>query len=383
MRLDYLLLGVILFLLALTVIGILVTLDAKPERGLAGLETNEQSTSPADSARPRSPSEAAHRDTAQTATHEPGTLLSTLSPSLHAYPLEQGPPTPGMGAYSDPVAGGVVPLINIQGREDEFLSPNFKVKDVSASDGAPYARISPTLVNLLEVLTRLAEAPVFINSGYRHPALNANPAVGGARHSQHIAGRAADIASTLKTPGELAELALAVTDCTIGVGLGGTFLHVDLRGHLASWVYDDAVMDEGTFDDWVETLCSPEPGRQPLSFAEAARRATRRSEMDAAVFEDTLIADYRDVLATFAHTRRRTQGQGAVLLDLRRRAEGTSLNDLLSYILPDTEDADNWNLNALIRSVDMNNYFVFTIIDPNGDVRMGAMSYRMAESVDR
>lgn len=285
--------------------------------------------------------------------------------------------------YSDPTAGGIVPLFRVEGLEEEYLSPNFKVGDVSASDGAAYARISPKLINNLEVLTRLAEAPIFISSGYRHPALNATPSIGGAARSQHMAGRAADIWSSEKTPGELAVLALAITNCTLGIGLGGTYIHIDMRDQLASWVYDDAVMDEATFDDWVRRQCSNDPNLEPLSFTEAAKMAADRSKRTAAVLEDALIADYRDVLAVFARAQYRDQGAGGVILDLRPREQDLPLSDKLSYVRPGSEEAAQWNLDALIRSVEMDDFFVFTIIGPDGAVTMGAMSYELALSRDR
>ena len=82
------------------------------------------------------------------------------------------------------------------------LSPNFVLAEFVTSqeatrqgiDNTPpeaiITRLSALCMNILEPL-RHALGPVRISSGYRCPALNA--AIGGARCSQHMEGRAADI----------------------------------------------------------------------------------------------------------------------------------------------------------------------------------------------
>ena len=72
------------------------------------------------------------------------------------------------------------------------------------------------------------------------------------------------------------------------------------------------------------------------------------------------------------------------MLDLRQNddQQEVPLNDQLSYVLPGSEEARQWNLDALIRSVQMDSYFVFAIIGPDGGVTMGAMSYELALSGD-
>lgn len=160
--------------------------------------------------------------------------------------------------YSDPVADGVVPLIDIQGRRDEQLSANFKVSEFAATDGARYARISPDLIAQLQRLRERVGAGIVVNSGYRHPALNAD--VEGADRSQHMAGRAADIHSGAVTPQELARLALAEVGCDIGIGLGQNIIHIDLRERSASWAYDGAAMSEREFDRWVQERCRDREG---------------------------------------------------------------------------------------------------------------------------
>jgi subtilisin family serine protease len=152
--------------------------------------------------------------------------------------------------YSDPVAQEAVPLIEVRGRQDEYLSSNFKVKEFTASDGAPYARISVKLVEGLQRIRTRLGTPLHINSAYRHSQLNA--AVGGVADSQHMTGRAADIRAPGHTPLQVARLALEELGFKIGIGLGFRYVHVDLRGYLASWTYEGAEMDEHHFDRWIQ-----------------------------------------------------------------------------------------------------------------------------------
>lgn len=51
--------------------------------------------------------------------------------------------------------------------------------------------------NVLDPLRKAFGRPIYVNSGYRSPTLNR--AVGGAAHSQHTSGEAADITSGSRT----------------------------------------------------------------------------------------------------------------------------------------------------------------------------------------
>jgi len=161
-------------------------------------------------------------------------------------------PTDGVD-YSDPVGNGAVPLIEVRGRREENLTRNFKVKELAARDRAKFARISVDLVTGLQRIRDRLGAAITVNSGYRHPALNAE--VDGVDQSQHIAGRAADIRTSAMRPLELAQIALEELGCDIGIGLGRNGIHVDLRGQLASWGYEGAELTEREFDQWVGNTC--------------------------------------------------------------------------------------------------------------------------------
>lgn len=69
--------------------------------------------------------------------------------------------------------------------------------------------------------------PLVIRSGYRSQATNA--AVGGARYSQHLYGRAADIFPDYCTVDE----ALAAGFTGVGYSSGGGVVHVDVRSGAA------------------------------------------------------------------------------------------------------------------------------------------------------
>ena len=157
--------------------------------------------------------------------------------------------------YRDLIGHGVVPLIEVRGRGEEKLSRNFQVKELAASDGARYARISPELVEGLQQLRDALGSAITVTSGYRHPALNQSK--GGVETSQHIAGRAASIRSSKATPHALSVMALETLGCKIGLGLGSNSLHIDFRGRLTSFILDDdASMSEAEFDDAVRETCA-------------------------------------------------------------------------------------------------------------------------------
>lgn len=74
---------------------------------------------------------------------------------------------------------------------DKLLSPHFRVREFACRDGADLVKIDTDLVELLERIRTAACGAVTVNSGYRTASYNQK--VGGARASQHLLGRAADI----------------------------------------------------------------------------------------------------------------------------------------------------------------------------------------------
>ena len=201
-------------------------------------------------------------------------VARTAAPQRAILPMGPQPPSRRID-YSDPVGMGQAPLIPIRGLSDYYLSPNFTIGDLAGSDSAGYARISFKLVDALEAIRAELGADIYVNSGYRHAALNGAEHVGGAEHSQHIAGRAADIASAYATPLELAVAALRVVGCGIGIGLGETYVHVDVRGTLATWTKDGAELSEEAFDAWAPRVCI---GADSLGVEEALQLAADVSD---------------------------------------------------------------------------------------------------------
>lgn len=93
--------------------------------------------------------------------------------------------------------------------------------------------VSADLVDLLEAIRATTGRPLPVVSGHRCTWWN--QAVGGARRSQHLQGRAADIPA-----GRLTEAAARRLGAT-GIGIRGRWVvHVDVRpssGRVARWRY--------------------------------------------------------------------------------------------------------------------------------------------------
>lgn len=96
------------------------------------------------------------------------------------------------------------------------------------------------LCDVLEVIRKEISCPIKIVSGYRSEAYNKK--IGGARHSQHVQGRAADIQSAALGAGALHDMVLycyktGKLPFLGGLGLYPTFVHVDVRPttRLARW----------------------------------------------------------------------------------------------------------------------------------------------------
>jgi hypothetical protein len=92
------------------------------------------------------------------------------------------------------------------------------------------------LLKLEEVRTAIGNKPIVITSGYRCPTHNKN--VGGAKNSQHMYGRAADIRANGVSVKEMNQICDRIFG-NGGVGLNGaTITHVDTRGYKARWRYN-------------------------------------------------------------------------------------------------------------------------------------------------
>lgn len=121
------------------------------------------------------------------------------------------------------------------------LSKSFALKEFASHDGAPFP--PDVLTNLqelaksLQVLRDYLNCPITINSGYRSPAHN--KAVGGAKFSQHVQGKAADIRCNKYTPEQVhAAILYLIKEGRMkdsGLGLYDSFVHYDVRDVKARW----------------------------------------------------------------------------------------------------------------------------------------------------
>jgi uncharacterized protein YcbK (DUF882 family) len=111
------------------------------------------------------------------------------------------------------------------------LSAHFSRAEFRDSRNQSTHHVDHRLVQVLEAIRALTGRPLRIVSGYRSPATN--QAVGGARNSQHLQGRAADI------PVGRATVEQAAAAGAVGIGeRGGWAVHVDTRpGPPARWKY--------------------------------------------------------------------------------------------------------------------------------------------------
>ncbi len=283
---------------------------------------------------------------------------------------------PGEIDYRDPVEGGVVPLVPVWDRMDAAVSRHFRVRDFAARDGAPFARISPELVDFLDRLSDHVERPVHITSAYRHPALNFTARIDGAVESRHMAGLAADIWVEGKTPFELAEAALDVQDCRIGVGLGADYIHVDLRDYTSSWAYEGASMAEADFDLWMLDRCAG-------SFSEYARLLIERRACAEPLTGARAVEAYSAQMKSLARGHRERRMPGAVLLDVRSdTAALDTLSSRLEFLPVDSPLLRLMKLKRMIERAERNENFVFVVVDRDGAHRTGVMGYDDAPALE-
>jgi uncharacterized protein YcbK (DUF882 family) len=115
------------------------------------------------------------------------------------------------------------------------LSKNFKVQEFRCHDGSDTVFIADELVSVLQAIREHFGKPVNINSGYRTEAWNADH--GGAEHSQHKYGRAADITISGVTPAQIATFAREIMPDWGGVGIYSSqgFTHIDVREVKSDW----------------------------------------------------------------------------------------------------------------------------------------------------
>jgi uncharacterized protein YcbK (DUF882 family) len=116
-----------------------------------------------------------------------------------------------------------------------MLTENFSLSEFESKDGSEtpeeVKQNLQKLANNLQILRNYLGKPIFINSGYRSTIHN--QAVGGAKNSQHVLGKASDIRVKDMQP---KEVYLAIEKLINkgemlqgGLGLYRNFVHYDIR----------------------------------------------------------------------------------------------------------------------------------------------------------
>jgi uncharacterized protein YcbK (DUF882 family) len=118
------------------------------------------------------------------------------------------------------------------------LSPHFDRKEFACKCGCGFDDVRMELVQQLERLRLFLKRPIVINSGCRCVARNI--AEGGKPDSAHLTGEAADIACISSETRYQMKHAIYQWSLFNRVGVGKTFLHVDVSTKLpqnVEWLY--------------------------------------------------------------------------------------------------------------------------------------------------
>ena len=119
---------------------------------------------------------------------------------------------------------------------DDRLSPHFTRAEFACRCGCGFATVDQELIAGLELLRAAVGRPVHILSGCRCPAHN--KAVGGAKNSRHVQGKAADVRVDGLTARQLYEVARGIVQFRgFGVDDERGFVHLDVRAVGTRWCY--------------------------------------------------------------------------------------------------------------------------------------------------
>lgn len=101
----------------------------------------------------------------------------------------------------------------------------FTYEEFACKCGCGFKHIDHELGQVLDALREFFDRPCYVNSGCRCEPYNLR--VGGALHSQHLYGKAADIRFNGIAPALVAEAAIRLG--ATGTKVYNTFTHVDVR----------------------------------------------------------------------------------------------------------------------------------------------------------
>ncbi len=113
------------------------------------------------------------------------------------------------------------------------LTRHFSRSEFACKCGCGFDTVDVDTLALLESIREHFMSPVTITSACR--CADHNAAVGGAKHSQHVYGRAADIKVTGVSPLEISWFAESLIPDSGGIGVYQNFCHLDTRTAKARW----------------------------------------------------------------------------------------------------------------------------------------------------
>lgn len=116
-----------------------------------------------------------------------------------------------------------------------YISKNFRVREFACKDGSDPIFIDDELVGVLQQIRDHFGKAVTITSAFRTASYNSSKKVGGAKYSQHLYGKAADIKVSGVAASVVADFAETLMPSTGGIGRYSTFTHVDVRKVKSRW----------------------------------------------------------------------------------------------------------------------------------------------------